>query len=124
MPLIDVIFLLLTFFIYAMVLMVRVEILETNLQAYGQAEPAEPKPAVAIIIGLDGVVRVDTEPTDIALIREALAARLELKPDAVIYMGLEEGQSSTDRGPILTALWDELSDEGLEVILIGSPSSG
>jgi len=121
MPLIDVIFLLLTFFIYAMVLMVRVEILETNLQTFGNAEPAEARQAISIIVGLDGVIRVDTEPVEIPDLRRRLDDRLETKPEAVIYLGLEDGDGTTDRGPILTAIWDELANAGLEINFVGSP---
>ena len=39
MPLIDVIFLLLTFFIYAMVLMVRAELLPVEMHAFASGEP-------------------------------------------------------------------------------------
>ena len=48
MPLIDVIFLLLTFFIYAMVLMVRAELLPVEMHAFASGEPAQVPPAVAI----------------------------------------------------------------------------
>ena len=60
MPLIDVVFLLLTFFIYAMVLMVRVEVLPVPFESYISGETATPKPAISITIAIDGNVYIDT----------------------------------------------------------------
>ncbi|HIB02032.1 MAG TPA: hypothetical protein EYO31_09310 [Phycisphaerales bacterium] len=50
MPLIDVIFLLLTFFIYAMVLMVRAEILPVPLESYISGTTAEPRQTISVTI--------------------------------------------------------------------------
>jgi biopolymer transport protein ExbD len=121
MPLIDVIFLLLTFSIYAMVLMVRAELVPMQLQEYVTGERATPSPAVTISITLDGTVHVDREPVAMeAVLGRIEAARAE-DPDTVVYLAMEDGQGSTDRGPILTGLWDRLQAAGLDIKLVGRP---
>ena len=62
MPMIDVIFLLLTFFIYAMVLMVRAELLPLQLPEFASGQPATIPPAVTISIDEQGSLFLNREP--------------------------------------------------------------
>ena len=121
MPLIDVVFLLLTFFIYAMVLMVRAEILPVPLETYFSSTPAEPKPSISITLGVDGHVYVGQEAVQVESLVETLAAKKETQPNAVVYLVVEDGEAVIDRGPVLTSVWDQLRAEGLEIFLVGSP---
>ena len=121
MPLIDVVFLLLTFFIYSMVLMVRAELLPMQLQAFAAGVPAEPQPAVAISIMLDGSIAFNREPIPMPEILDRLQEAQRADPDTAIYLALEDGEGSVDRGPVLTALWDLLKNEGLEINFVGRP---
>ncbi len=119
MPLIDVIFLLLTFFIYAMVLMVRAELLPMELQAFASGTPATPTPAATISLMLDGSVHFNRDPVTVDDLPKRIAeARLD-DPETVIFLALEDGQGSVDRGPILTSIWDKLKFEGLEINFVG-----
>ena len=122
MPLIDVIFLLLTFFIYAMVLMIRAELLPMKLQAYAAGEPATPAPAAAISIMLDGSIRFDRDLIEMGEVIERINAKKREDPDTIIYLALEDGDGSVDRAPILTALWDQLKNEDLEINFVGRPT--
>ncbi|MCA9295383.1 MAG: biopolymer transporter ExbD [Phycisphaerales bacterium] len=122
MPLIDVIFLLLTFFIFAMVLMVRAELLPFELQTFITGEPATPAPAITISIDLDGAIFVDREPVTLDTVREVVTTRAAELPDARLYLALADGNGTTDRGPVLTALWDALKDAGLGISFVGKPS--
>lgn len=124
MPLIDVIFLLLTFFIYAMVLMVRAELLPMELQAFTAATPARPQPAATISLRRDGTLYLDRRPMAPDSIGAALLERRAADPETVIYLALEEGEGDVDRGPILTDLWDRLKNLGLEINLVGRPGEG
>ena len=121
MPLIDVIFLLLTFFIYAMVLMVRAELLPMELQSFSSAEPAEPQPAATISLTLSGAIYLDREPITLPDVAERLEAIRVENPETVLYLALEDGQGEVDRAPILTALWDQLQGLGLEIKFVGRP---
>ena len=121
MPLLDVIFLLLTFFIYAMVLMIRTDLLPMKLEAYATGEPATPTPAVAISILLDGSIHFDREPVEIPEILDRINAAQTVDPATIVYVALEDGEGTVDRGPILTALWDELRKEAVEINFVGRP---
>ena len=121
MPLIDVIFLLLTFFIYAMVLMIRADLLPMKLQAYASGEPATPTPAAAISIMLDGSIHFNREPVALEDVLGRIKQAQQEDPETVIYVALEDGDGTVDRGPLLTALWDQLRKEDLEINFVGRP---
>jgi biopolymer transport protein ExbD len=122
MPLIDVVFLLLTFFIYAMVLMVRAEVLPVPFESYASGEPATPKPAISITIAVDGNVYVGTDVVHLDELTSKVREKLTSKPDSVLYLVMEDGHSIIDRGPLLTGAWDRLRTEEFEVYLVGAPS--
>lgn len=122
MPMIDVVFLLLTFFIYSMVLMVRAEVLPVPLETYITGTPAEPRQSIAITIAVDGNVYLGQELVAIEQLHSLVSAEHEAKPDAIIYLILEDGEAVRDRGPMLTGIWDQLRANGLEIFLVGAPS--
>ncbi len=118
MPLIDVIFLLLTFFIYAMVLLVPADLLPVQLPQFVSGEPARPAPAVTVSIDRTGTLYVNRE----ALAADEVLARLrqakDEHPDTVIYVACEEA-GDTDRLPVFLDLCDRLALAGLEINLVG-----
>lgn len=122
MPLIDVVFLLLTFFIYAMVLMVRAEVLPVPFESYISGEAATPKQAVSITIAVDGNLYVGTNVVTLDGLIKSVRSKLSEKPEAVLYLIMEDGHSVVDRGPLLTGAWDRLREENLEVFLVGAPN--
>jgi len=61
-PLIDVVFLLLTFFIFSVAMMVRADALDVTLPSVRSGEPAEPSELVAVTVLEDGAVRIAGEP--------------------------------------------------------------
>ena len=121
MPLIDVVFLLLTFFIYAMVLMVRAEVLPVPFESYISGELATPKQVVSITIAVDGNVYVGTNIVTLDGLIKSVRSKLSEKPEAVLYLVMEDGHSVVDRGPLLTGVWDRLHAENLKVFLVGAP---
>ena len=122
MPLIDVVFLLLTFFIYAMVLMVRAEVLPVPFETYISGETASPMPAVSITLAVDGNIYVGTKVVTMNELIGVVHEKIAQKPDTALYLVMEDGQSVVDRGPLLTGVWDRLRSENLEVFLVGAPS--
>ncbi len=118
--LIDVIFLILTFFVYAMVLMVRVDMLPVPLESYGSGESPEPDPAIAITLRLDGSVFVGQQDTGPDGMLEAIKSAQAEAPDTVVYLVLEAGDGTTDRGPLLTSVWDQLHRAGIDIKLVGA----
>ncbi len=120
MPLIDVIFLLLTFFIYAMVLMVRAEMLPVRMPAFSSGTPAKPLPAVTITIDRAGALFLNREPIVLDdLLPRLRVARAE-NPRTVVYIATEE-EGVTDRLPVFLQLYDRLVRSGMDIKLIGRP---
>jgi biopolymer transport protein ExbD len=120
MPLIDVIFLILTFFVYAMVLMVRVDMLPVPLESYGSGESPEPDPAIAVTLRLDGTIFVGQDQTGPEGMLEAITSAQVDAPETVVYLVLEAGDGTTDRGPLLTTVWDQLHRAGIDIKLVGA----
>lgn len=122
MPLIDVIFLLLTFFIYALVLMIRAEIVPMEMPAFvsGDAATATPK---LLSISLDGQGQwfIDREPVAIEEIRPRLEAARAADPSLVIYLAAA-AEGDRDRLPAFLDLYDRLAGSGLDLRLVGRPA--
>ncbi|MCH2142456.1 MAG: biopolymer transporter ExbD [Phycisphaerales bacterium] len=122
MPLIDVIFLILTFFVYAMVMMVRIDMLPVPLESYASGESPDPKPALAVTLRLDGGVYVGQDLTGLNDMIGAIEKAQVADPELVVYLVLEDGDGTLDRGPLLTAAWDQLHRAGIDIQLVGAPS--
>ncbi|MHC5008984.1 MAG: ExbD/TolR family protein [Planctomycetota bacterium] len=120
MPLIDVIFLLLTFFIYAMVLMVRAELLPVEMHAFASGEPAKLPPAIAITIDRNGTLFFNREQITMATVLDRLKAVKATDPETVIYVAAE-ATGTMDRLPTFLNLYDQLAHAGLNIKLVGAP---
>ena len=81
MPLIDVIFLILTFFIYAMVLMVQVDVLPVPMESYISGEEADPVPATSITLDLDGSIYLGQNPVALDHVLPEVKSLLQTSPD-------------------------------------------
>ena len=120
MPLIDVIFLLLTFFIYAMVLMVRAELLPVEMHAFASGEPARLPPAIAITIDRNGTLFFNREQIAMAAVLDRLKTVKAADPETVIYIAAE-ATGTMDRLPTFLNLYDQLAHAGLNIKLVGAP---
>jgi len=123
MPLIDVIFLLLTFFIYAMVLMIRADTLPLRMPVFASGEPARPVPAVTITIDGMGALYYDRAPITLDDVPDRVRAAKAENPATVIYIATEE-EGSVDRLPTFLALYDRLVPAGLDIKLVGRSPDG
>lgn len=119
---IDVIFLLLVFFIYAMVMMVRVDLVPMELHTFETGQPAEPAPAATISIDLAGAVFIDREPVTLDDLARTIQKRLASDPTTVVYLAVAEGDSKVDRAPVLQDVWDRLRPSGVTINLVGRPA--
>ena len=122
-PMIDVIFLLLVFFIYAMVLMVRVDLVPMELRSFQPGQPAEPAPAATISIDLEGNIFLDRTPVDLDELAQSVKERTIIDPATVVYLAVAEGSSQTDRAPVLQDVWDRLRPTGVTINLVGRPAA-
>ncbi len=121
MPLIDVVFLLLTFFIYAMVLMVRAEIVPMQLKDFESGSPTTVPPAVTVSIDHSGSLFINREMVEMDQIILRLQEMKKDDPTTIIYLAAEE-HGTTDRLPVFLELYDKLSLAGLDIKLVGKPS--
>lgn len=110
LPLIDVVFLLLVFFIYAMLSMVVHHGLKVSLPAAGSAS-LEKKDYIAITIDRDNKVFLNQEPVESdGLARRVLQLRGE--SDKPVFI---EGDQQADLGPAIELL-DDLKKLGIEQV--------
>lgn len=121
MPMIDVIFLLLTFFIYAMVLMVRAELLPVQMQEFASGTPATPAPAMTLSLDMKGDLYLNRHPIALDDVVESLQLAIAENPETVIYLAADE-RGEKDRLPLFLKLYDRLALAGLDIKLVGRPS--
>ena len=113
MPLIDVVFLLLTFFIYAMVVMVELKSSGVALVSVEGASDAVDEQVVLLEVDanggvlLDGVAVADDELD--GRLRE-LAGRADAPP---LIVTLQDVEGAVDRGPVLMGLMDRIQRAGV-----------
>jgi len=118
-PLIDVVFLLLTFFLFSIVLMVRADAVGVRLPTVGAGEPARGSEAISVVVGVGGVVRVGGEAAGMEEVAERVRALLARSPGAPVFVAAEADSRSGD----LVAVLDALRGAGItDVALLGRPS--
>jgi len=110
MPMIDVVFLLLTFFVFAMVVMVRLDVSEIRLPI-GRAgdAPLEQAPAITVTLAADGSLTLNGETAEQSGLIDSLNGLLEKAPDSQVFIGADENSSTGD----LFILMDTLRDAGI-----------
>lgn len=118
-PLIDVVFLLLTFFVLAIVMMVRADVLDVSLPSIAAGTQADNSPTVTISLDADGNVFVNGEPTtDDELVATVLSAQ-EAKPDSQLLVAVDE----RGRSGRVIEVFDKLAQGGLTGFgVIGTPA--
>jgi len=119
-PLIDVIFLVLTFFIYAMVLMIPAKVLPMRLQALAGGSQGEPAPAVTISIDAEGAIVVDRAIVSLDRLADTVRASVDANPGAIVYIAWAE-IGAVDRLGLFGEIMDRLSALGLDIRIVGRP---
>lgn len=108
-PLLDVVFLLLTFFIFAMVLTARLKVTDIRLPAAVAAGEARPGPSILLGLKADGSVMLDGSDIAITDLLAALAQAQADKPGATLYIAPDREA----RNAQLFALIDALAEGGI-----------
>ncbi|MCC7145825.1 MAG: biopolymer transporter ExbD [Phycisphaeraceae bacterium] len=121
-PLIDVIFLLLTFFIYSLVLVVRAEILPVRLTPVGTGEKAKPAKVAAITIDREGRLYLDKQLVGAEQLNTRLTELAGQAEKPRLFVAMEE-EGQTDRGPVLVDLIQRLRAAGLEDVSLVGPAA-
>lgn len=103
-PLLDVMFLLLTFFIFAFVLMVRLEVTDIRLPAAGVGTPTERVPALTVGIGQEGELTLAGEPTTLDSLPAEIDRRLTEQPGAQLLIAVDERAPAGEVFKLMDAL--------------------
>jgi len=120
-PLIDLMTFLLTFFNYAVVMMVRVDMVPMELKQFASGKPAKPLPAATISLDLNGAIYFNKDKVTIDEVAEKVKAAKQADPTTIVYLAVANGQGTMDRAPLMQDLWDRLKDLGVAVNLVGKP---
>ncbi len=133
LPLIDVVFLLLTFFIYSLIMMVRAEILPVRLTTLTTGAQAEPAKIAAITIDAAGGLYLNREPIEPEQLDERLAKIAASDEPPKLFLAMEAHPPTeagadpppiavVDRGPLLIRLIEQIRAAGIEdFAIVGQP---
>ncbi len=119
-PLIDSVFLLLTFFIFALVLTARLEVTDIDLPGAALADTPEPGAYVIVGIRRDGVYLLDEQETGLEELIPLLAERMSAEPETTIVVAPDRAASSE----ALLNLLDALSAADLRAVRILREGNG
>jgi biopolymer transport protein ExbD len=120
MPLIDVVFLLLTFFVFSMVLMVRADVLDLNLPVLGEGGEARQGTLITVALDDDGILYVGGDAVEWEALGERVRQEQARNPDASVVIAPDLGGRREDLIRLIM-LW---SDENLgPVAILGRPDS-
>lgn len=110
-PMLDVVFILLIFFIFAMVLSKRFTVTDIRLPASGAGAGAPTAQGAALIISLHaaGGITLNDQPVELESLVERLAAAQREKPEAKVYLAPDEAAPSGS----LFVLMDTLAKAGI-----------
>ena len=108
-PMIDVVFLLLTFFVFAMVLMVRADVLGVSLPELTSGQAAERAEPITVTLLADGTLALMGDAITSDTIVEALIALRAERPDAPVLLAAD---TSADAGELIQ-LADRLVAAGI-----------
>ena len=131
-PLLDVVFLLLTFFIYAVAVMVRLDGLPVSLSGVGGGEGLRATPAHTLVLEADGALTYNAAPvSDLeggtalpAVLERVRRAQADGEPgEQVLYLALEASEpTGPDRGPAVWSLLQSIQLAGVrELVVVGQP---
>lgn len=88
-PMIDVVFLLLTFFIFSIALMVRADVLGVSLPDLTSGQQAERSEPITVTLRADGSVWLMGEAVERGELVEALRTAHEARPDAPVLLAAD-----------------------------------
>jgi len=111
-PLIDVVFLLVTFFIFALALTVRLKVSDITLPALGRGAPAAPEQRLILALTQSGDLALDGESIEWESLAESLEARLSAPDAPMLYIAPDEGVPTGT----LMELLDTLASRGIRDI--------
>jgi len=118
MPLIDVVFLLLTFFVFSLALMIRADVLGVSLPGLSTGERGGTRDVVTLTVLADATYAVNGEAAPREQLIERIRAARDEKPEAQLLVATDAGAPA---GALVWAI-EQLSGAGItEFQIIGKP---
>lgn len=122
LPLLDVVFLLLTFFIFTWFRMVQANVLPVDLLPMATGGQASGDGFYAVTIDADGQYFFNREQVTADQLDIHLAALADDPHQPMLYVALEL-EGSTDRAPVMLDLWQRMHNAGIRrVTWVGPPA--
>lgn len=119
-PMIDVVFLLLTFFVFSIVLMVRADVLDVQLPELDAGQSAERITPITIAVREDGTLALNRESADMSTLIDQLTQIREDYPEAPLLIAADTRSTSG----VLIELVDTLVGAGeADFSIVGRVSS-
>lgn len=115
-PMIDIIFFLLVFFMMSTLYMVEQHAIPVNLPQAANAYRQEKPQTIAITVTKDGTVLVDDHPMPVAAMIQEISLVLRDKPDSIFLL---RGDKETEYGNVAIVL-DELKAAGAQKISVAA----
>ena len=109
MPLIDVVFLLLTFFVFALTLMIRADVLNIQLPELSSGQMPESRINITISLATDGTLAINGEVIDIGNLVSSVKNAQEDNPEARLLIAADTGGTV---GELMT-VYDVLVNAGI-----------
>ena len=123
-PLLDIIFLLLTFFIYSLVVMVQAQVLPVTLPALGAAREIDEIGIVGITVDQHNKLFFNQEPMSLDQLTQKLKELAGRDPQPAVYLAMEDQAAGVDRGPTLIHIIDQLRQAGItNFYIVGQPKT-
>ena len=117
-PMIDVVFLLLTFFIFSLVLMVRAEVLDVTLPTLSAGDPIAGADAITVAVDEGGSIYIDGEACAPGDVGTRVAEARRGRPEARVMVAADEG----GRSGVLLGVLDALAKAGIaDFSIVGRP---
>ena len=117
LPLIDVVFLLLTFFIYSLVMMHYLHVVPVTLAGQIGPDMDVDQPIYEMTIDRLGRVLLDDQPLTEAQFDARRRLMADERPRPRVFVILED-RSEADRGPVLMRLQTRLSEAGVNYAFV------
>lgn len=123
LPLIDVIFLLLTFFIYSLIVMVKAQVLPVELSSVTAGQSSTKTVVNAITVDEQGKLFFNRQPMTMEQLDDMLK-KLASEPDAATLYLAMQAKGNVDRGPVLLKVIEKVRAAGItQFTIVGSPGS-
>ncbi len=117
-PLIDVVFLLLTFFLYSQLVTAEVRTLPVELTAANVGE-LSPDQLFAVTIDRDGMFYFNEEALSEAALQDRLDWLASRPDEPMLFIAMAAESGGVDRGPLLAQVIAWCAEKGVNATIVG-----